>query len=93
MVQYPLKMVFLPLEADINQAGFSVPKRNFKRAVDRNRIKRQIREAYRLNKSILSDSDNKKYSIFFIFLGKEKIEYKRIEKSVQKLLIKLKNKK
>lgn len=89
-VQYPVKMLYIPSETEVNQAAFSVPKRNFKRAVDRNRIKRKLREAYRLNKYILSGS-TRNFSIFFIYLGKEKREYRQIEKSVKKLLFKLKN--
>lgn len=92
VVQYPVKMLFIPSEMRIHQAAFSVPKRNFKRAVDRNRIKRQLREAYRLNKSVLTDSE-KQYALFFIYLGKEKTEYRHIEKSIKKLLLKVKNKK
>lgn len=92
IIQYPVKMVFIPSETAGHQAAFSVPKRNFKRAVDRNKIKRQLREAYRLNKNVLSDS-TAKFALFFIFLGKEKTEYLHIEKSVKKLLLKLKNRK
>lgn len=52
---FPLRVVWLPVEELDVQASIliSVSKRRFKRAVKRNRIKRQIREAYRLNKQIL----------------------------------------
>lgn len=52
---FPLRVVWLPAEELDVQASIliSVSKRRFKRAVKRNRIKRQIREAYRLNKQIL----------------------------------------
>ncbi len=50
---YPLRAVFLPTEESGVRFLVSVSKRFFKRAVRRNRIKRQIREAYRLNKHLL----------------------------------------
>ena len=54
---FPLRVVYLPveeLEAPVSIL-VSVSKRRFKRAVKRNRVKRQIREAYRKNKSLLVD--------------------------------------
>lgn len=52
---FPLRIVWLSVEELDSQVSIlvSVSKRRFKRAVKRNRIKRQIREAYRLNKHIL----------------------------------------
>ena len=61
-----------------HQVLVSVSKRNFKRAVDRNRIKRQIREAYRLNKHLLDDLSDK-YAIAYIYTFKKKIPYKDLE--------------
>ena len=57
---FPLRVVFMtqalsPGEAPV-QILISVPKKHFKHAVDRNRVKRQVREAYRLNKAILYDA-------------------------------------
>lgn len=54
------------------QAGFTVSSRNFKKAVDRNRIKRIMRECYRLQKNDLKstlESNNKMLAIFFIYTG------------------------
>jgi ribonuclease P protein component len=64
------------------QVGVSVPKRYFKKAVDRNRVKRQIKEAYRLNRSSLVNvlhAKQKKIAMMIIFASKEKLEYARIE--------------
>jgi len=74
---------------DINLAAFAVPKRNFKSAVDRNRIKRQLREAYRLNKHLLDEIHGKKFVMLFLFLGKVKPQYSELEKAMVKLLKKL----
>jgi len=60
------------------QAGVSVSARNFKNATDRNRIKRLVREAYRLQKHTLTDAitgAGKKLLLFFIYTGNELPEY------------------
>ena len=72
----------------------SVSKRNFKKAVDRNRLKRQIREAYRLNKHILyqpiydpsSESAPIKVHIGLIYTSKVKEPWELIEKKVIRCL-------
>lgn len=63
---FPLK-VFYQWEGDsVALIGFGAPKRNFKRAVDRNRIKRLLREAWRLQKGPLPG-----LQAFIIYTGKE----------------------
>ncbi len=74
------------------QAGFGASSRNFKTAVDRNRIKRLAREAYRLQKNILQDSlkeQNRKLNVFFIYTGKELPGYPYVYKSISTALTKL----
>lgn len=76
-------------EVENHQVLVSVSKRNFKRAVDRNRIKRQIREAYRLNKHIIADLPDK-YAIAYIYTFKEKIQFKNLESKLIECLSRLK---
>ena len=87
---YPLKAVYIfGNEKNHLQAGVSASKRNFKKAVDRNRIKRLIREAYRLQKPTLENhliQNNQNLSIFLMHVGKEMPEYNQLTESVEKII-------
>ncbi|WP_291723852.1 ribonuclease P protein component [Bernardetia sp.] len=94
---FPLKLIFIKKTLDEDKKLqparllISVPKRNFKKAVDRNRIKRQIREGYRLQKANfdLSHID----SFAFVCVAKEHIDSKFLHKRIAKLLKMLENEK
>lgn len=90
--KFPIKLFFLPKEEiETNLAAFAVPKRSFKSAVDRNRLKRQLREVYRLNKDLLEEIHGKKFVMLFLYLGKVKPQYADLDKSMVKLLKKLRD--
>ena len=79
-----IERLFEPGEADSTQVLISVPKRLFHNAVDRNRVKRQIREAYRTNKSLLVTS--KPLSVAFLWLDSKHYPTSVINKKVCNLL-------
>jgi ribonuclease P protein component len=84
-----LRMVYLFIEDEVPskiQVMFSVPKKNFKKAVDRNMLKRRMREAYRLSKPEINDDFSMNILIAFIFIDKEISPYLKIEYSIQDLL-------
>ena len=92
---YPIRAVFLPV-ATTTQTGvsilISVPKKRFHDAVDRNRVKRQIREAYRKHKHALTaqvQTTNRGLLMAFIYVS-DKIESSdQIEKRMERLLEKV----
>jgi ribonuclease P protein component len=77
------------------QFGVGVSNRNFKRAVDRNRIKRLTREAWRLQKNELKERlkrINKQLNVFFIYIGKELPDFATVKDKVAVALKKLADK-
>ena len=89
---FTLRIVYMQVEGEALPAVsvlISVPKKRFKRAVKRNRVKRQIREAYRKHKYLLIDplkAAGKKAAIAFIWLDNELHASDEIEEKVKKLL-------
>ncbi len=92
---FPFKVFYLcestGTSPQLPQVLFSISKRNFKRAVDRNLLRRRCREAYRKNKHLFFQSPESQppTHIAFILIAKEKVEYEVIERSMKKLIVRL----
>lgn len=96
MSAYPVRAVFMPIgqeSTDIRpiQVLISVSKRHFKHAVDRNRVKRQLREAYRLNRHLLLRHlpSGTQLVVAFIWLSPEHFDSAAIHAKMQKLLLRI----
>lgn len=89
---FPLRAVYLETGQQAGcarvQVLISIPKKRFKHAVDRNRVKRQIREAYRQHKQLLEDvvAEDKMLLIAFIWLSDRHCKTKEVEKRVVGIL-------
>jgi ribonuclease P protein component len=94
-ILYPFRIVYLEdaKKEDVSaQVLFSVPKKRFKRAVKRNRLKRQMKEAYRLHKSeLLKFLENKDTAlhIAFTYVSNDELPYTQIEKKMIEAMEKL----
>jgi ribonuclease P protein component len=103
---YPLRLVYSEFKNPLItegvsfpiQVSFSVPKKSFKSAVVRNRLRRRMREAYRIHKIELYNYLNtnilylnKKFAFMLLYTSKEELPYADIEKGILKMILKFKS--
>ncbi|CAN5336330.1 ribonuclease P protein component [soil metagenome] len=90
--KYPVKLIYIPVakpEITTHQTGVSVPKRIFKKAVDRNYFKRLMREAFRKNKYLVDNNLDKNFALMFIYSAPQRLEYKEVLSAMTWLMEKL----
>ncbi|AEM70346.1 Ribonuclease P protein component [Allomuricauda ruestringensis DSM 13258] len=87
--EFPLKLIYLNTnfkdEVPVKVAVVA-PKRQFKSAVDRNRIKRLLREAYRRNKPLIFNNIEGNFAFIFLYLGKKTPRFNEVDAAMKKLL-------
>ena len=97
-IAYPIRVVYNITDEKTNarvKVLISVPKKRFKHAVDRNRIKRMLREVYRLNKQefVMAATEKDLYlNIAFNYVADTELEYAEKKKKMQQALTKIRNK-
>jgi len=94
LLAFPLRVVYMPVALERGKASIlvSVPKKRFRRAVKRNRVKRQVREAYRKNKFTLLrvlEEKGKSMVLAFIWLDDKLYASDVVEEKVKNLLIRI----
>ncbi|OFX77500.1 MAG: hypothetical protein A2X12_10680 [Bacteroidetes bacterium GWE2_29_8] len=91
--QYPFNLLYNEARLDTPaQMLIIVPKRNIKKATQRNRIKRLVREVYRLNKDFFYQfciDKNKQFELSLLYVAKKELSFIEIEKSIIPLLQKI----
>lgn len=91
---YPIKLIYLPIDRELSPVLFtaSVPRKKFRKAVMRNTLKRRMREAYRLNKHLITEpliDSNQSLAIMAVFIAESAVDYEVIELATKKILTRL----
>lgn len=89
---FPLKLFYLEIPNDgvtISKMGCSVPRRKFKKAHDRNRIKRLMREAYRITRPEIFNNITTQCAFMILYIGDSMPTYEQLKRATAELLRKL----
>lgn len=89
-IAYPMRVVWMPIGEGRGrslQVCFAVPKRNFRKAHERNQIRRRMKEAFRLQKQLLYDKlDGLESAFMLIYVAKESLPFSDIQRGVKKMI-------
>ncbi len=89
ITSFPLKLIYLDVAFSSQvkiKTGVIAPKKSFKNAVQRNRIKRLLREAYRLNKSLVFNNIEGSFAFMILYLGKEMPNHQLVNEKMKDVL-------
>lgn len=89
LTAYPMRLVYRLEKGDTNRLLISVPKKYFKHAVDRNHVKRQVREAYRTNRSLLKLPEGRSVNMAVIWIEQRLCDTAEVVHKMQGLLQRL----
>lgn len=97
-ISYPIRVVWIENNEEttkIVKVLISVSKKKLRHAVDRNRVKRLVREAYRLNKTAFRNAiaeTGKSLSLCFIWLPSDTIDFKKVKRKMTEALVRISQK-
>nr|WP_298793363.1 ribonuclease P protein component [uncultured Allomuricauda sp.] len=89
ITEFPIKLLYIKSDFEDDtkiKVGVVAPKKKFKSAVKRNRVKRLLREAYRLNKQSVFNKIEGNFAFLFLYLGNTIPNFDEVDRSINKLL-------